>query len=211
MSRVLIYRWIVFLLAVGYVIRQLIFTADYSEPGGAFRYLTHWALILSCFSASRMLAVTVGRSERDWTILVWVTAVANALVVFLYWRLYFQDPILVNNGEAPVWYAEYYIHLLGPILQWIDALFIFRGFRKVPGILAGMAALIMGYVAWIELFVSPMNDTPVGKVTSGLPYPFLNNMEFAERVGFYGSTAAMALMFFALFWAASWGLNRLRA
>jgi hypothetical protein len=56
-----------------------------------------------------------------------VAAVLNAMVVFLYWRLYFEDSSLVNGGNPPVWHQEYYLHLAGPILQWIDAVFILGG------------------------------------------------------------------------------------
>lgn len=197
-----VFRWIVFALAAFYVLRQFVFSADYSEPGGPFRYLTHWALLMSFATASRMLAVTEGRSERDWGMLVGVTAVSNALVVFLYWRLFLEDPALVNNG-TPIWWVEYYIHLAGPLLQWIDALFIFGAFRHVWSALAGLAVIVASYIGWMELFVGPFNARPIGSVTSGLPYPFLNNMEPAARAGFYGSTAGSVVLFLLVFWGAS--------
>lgn len=194
-----IFRWIVFALAAFYCLRQFVFTADYSAPGGPFRYLTHWALLLSFASASRMLAVTEGRSDRDWGMLVGVTAVTNAMVVFLYWRLFLEDPALVNNG-TPVWYTEYYLHLLGPILQWIDALFVYGAFRHLRQSFAGLTGVVGGYIAWMELFVGPFNERPIGSVTSGLPYPFLNSMEPSARAGFYVTTSVTVLVFLGLFW-----------
>lgn len=198
-----VYRWIVFLLAAGYVIRHLWFTADYSMAGGPFRFLTFWAMLLSFFSASRMLAITEYRTERDWSILVDITVVANALVVLLYWRLWFTDPSLVNATGGSAWYDEYYFHLLGPVLQWIDALFIFGAFRKPLAAIAGVFAFIVAYVAWIELFVGPLNNFPNGNVTSGLPYPFLNSMVLDDRVGFYVTTSVSGLVLFTVFWAAT--------
>ena len=194
-----VFRWAIFLIAAFYVLRQFIFTADYSGAGGPFRYLTHWGLLLTFFTASRMLAVTEHRSTRDWGVLVGVTAVTNALVVFLYWRLFLIDPALVNNG-APTWWVEYYIHLLGPLLQWIDAIFIFGAFRHFWKALAGLVVVVLGYIAWIELFVGPTNDLPQGSVTNGLPYPLLNNMVLDDRIGFYATTSATVLVFLVVFW-----------
>jgi len=195
-----VFRWLVFLLAAGYVIRHLIFTADYSLPGGPFRHLTFWGLMFSFAAASRMLALTEGRTHRDWSTLVGVTAVINLLVVFLYWRLWFTDPALVNSGGPNLWYDEYYLHLLGPALQWFDALFVFGAFRRVLPALGGLAPAVLGYVAWIELFVGRFNDFPRGSVTAGLPYPFLNDMEIVARAGFYGTTSVTALAFLGGFW-----------
>ncbi|MEM0948345.1 MAG: hypothetical protein AAGK37_13120 [Pseudomonadota bacterium] len=205
---VLVYRWIVFLLAAGFALRQLVFSADYSDPGGPFRYLTIWALMLSFFSASRMLALTERRSTRDWPELVAVTAVLNALVVLVYWRLWFEDPALVNSGGPLPWWLDYYLHGLGPLLQWIDALFIRGGFRRPLRAVPWLLGLTLLYVTWAEAFVGRFNDTPVGLVTDGLPYPFLNSMEFAERLMFYATTGATGLGFLALFSAVAWALRR---
>ena len=48
---VTLYRWAVFLLAGFYLIWMLLIDADYSNPGGPFRFLTIWALLLSFFVA----------------------------------------------------------------------------------------------------------------------------------------------------------------
>jgi hypothetical protein len=203
-----VFRWLVFLLAAIYVLRQFWFTADYTPPGGPFKYLTHWALLLSLFSSIAMLALSFGQRHRDWGTLVAVTAVTNALVVMLYWRLWFTDPKLVNSNGPIVWYVEYYLHLSGPILQWVDALFVFGAFRRIVPALGALLTVIIGYVGWIELFVAPTNSSPVGSVTSGLPYPFLNSMVWDERLGFYLTTAVTGLIFLALFWGLSWAARK---
>lgn len=203
-----IFRWIVFALAAGYFLRHVWFTADYSAPGGPFRYLTFWALCMSTLAAGAMLSISEGSSRRNWSTYVAATAVANALVVLLYWRLWFTDPALVNNNGPIVWYDEYYFHLLGPVLQWIDALFIFGAVRRVVPAFAAVMATVVGYVAWIELFVGPYNDFPAGSVTDGLPYPFLNSMVFDERVGFYVTTGISGIVFLALLLTVSWLTRR---
>ncbi|OSP54451.1 androgen-induced gene 1 family protein [Pseudoruegeria sp. SK021] len=132
-----------------------------------------------------------------------VVAVLNALVVASYWRLYFTDPALVNGDTQIAGYREYYLHLAGPVLQWIDVLFLKRAFRFPLCTAVWLGALVVIYVLWAEVLVAPLNLTPVGTVTSGLPYPFLNDMPLAARLRFYGLTYASGVVFVGLFWAAA--------
>ena len=192
------YRWIVFLLAAGYCLHQ-IFLGSWSGPGGPFRYLTIWALFLSFYSASRMLALSEHQITRRHEVTAMCAAVLNVMVVFLYWRLYFTDPSLVNGNGQIIWYLEYYLHGLGPVLQIIDALFIACVFRRVWRAAIPLLLIIGAYVAWAELFVQRFNDKPLGSVTSGLPYPFLNSMEWADRAGFYAVNAGTAIGLLVVF------------
>lgn len=196
---VLVYRWAVFVLAAGYALYILI-TSDYGAPGGPFRFLTNWALLLSFFCASRVLAYSEGRSDRRWDAVISATAVINAMVVFLYWRLYFADPTSVTrDGVLLSLWLELYLHLAGPALMWIDALFVHRSFRRVLPSLAVLLSIVILYLLWAELGVGPLNDTPIGTATSGLPYPFLNNLEPAARMQFYGVNVAVAVVLMAVF------------
>lgn len=190
---VMIYRWVTFLLAGGYCLYQVM-TADYGSPGGPFRFLTIWALFLSFYSASRMLALSERRITRNHHRTAMVAAVLNVMVVFLYWRLFFADPALVNGNGDIVWHQQYYLHLLGPLLQICDALFIARVFRKPLRAVPPLVGLVLAYIIWAEGFVGPQNDAPLGTVTSGLPYPFLNSLELADRLGFYGTNIVVALV-----------------
>lgn len=209
MRLVLIYRWVVFLLAAGYCLRTLFF-GSFDGFGGPFRYLTIWALFMSFFAASRMIALEEGRTTRRWDAFVATTAVVNAMVVILYWRLYFADPASVTrDGQLGEWWLEMYMHALGPALQWIDATFIHRAFRKLWKTLGLLAGVIAGYVVWVEAAVRPMNDSPVGVVTSGLPYPFLNDLALAGRATFYGVNFGVAVVVLAGFAAVSFAVRRL--
>ncbi len=203
------YRWAVFLLAGFYVIWMLVLDADYSAPGGPFRFLTIWALLLSFLCASRMMAIVEGRSENDWPALVAVTAVLNFMVVFLYWRLYLANPDSVTGSAGPPepW-IQYYIHALGPALQWGDMLFIHRNVRQFRIALAALLGIVVAYVLWAELVVQPLNDVPKGSVTSGLPYPFLNSLEPAGRAIFYAQTALSAVVVLLVVFALSRLLRR---
>jgi len=186
-------------MAGGYAVYR-IFNADYSSPGGEFRYLTIWALLLSFFSASQLLALSQHRSNRRWDVVVMCTSVLNAMVVFMYWKLFFIDPALVNGNGDIVWHQQYYLHMVGPALQIIDALFFARAFHKAYRAVPLLIGIIALYVAWAELFVQRLNESPVGSVTSGLPYPFLNSMDFSGRAIFYATNAATGVVLLAVFW-----------
>ena len=189
---VLGFRWIVFLLAAGYSLYQIA-TSGYEHFGGPFRFLTIWALLMSFYSASRMLALSEHRITRPHQVTAIVAAVLNIMVVYLYWKLWFTDPALVNNGGQIVWHQEYYLHGLGPALQIIDALFIGRVFTRTWRAAVPLVCIIAIYVAWTELVVQRFSQSSPGSVTSGLPYPFLNSMEWGERAGFYGLNLGVAL------------------
>lgn len=205
---VLIYRWFVFLLAGFYAV-YMITTSSYAGPGGPFRYLTIWALILSFFCASRVLAYSERRSDHRWDPIIAATAVLNAMVVFLYWRLFFADPASVTrNGELGIWWKEYYLHGLGPLLMWLDAVIINRPFRRYFASAGTLVGVVVAYLTWAELFVQRFNDAPRGTVTSGLPYPFLNSLEFGARLNFYGVNIATALVLLGVFFVIGWTMTR---
>lgn len=204
----LIFRWIAFLLAAGYCLRTLIF-GGWDAFGGPFRFLTIWALFCSFFSFSRMMAIEEGRSDRRWDGFVSMTAVINTMVVFLYWRIYFADPTsLRTSGELGLWYLEYYLHGLGPFLQVIDTIFIHRSYRRLKATAAWLVAVIVLYLSWAELVVRPHNDSPVGSVTSGLPYPFLNNLELSDRMVFYATNLVTAIVLLLIYAGITWVVRR---
>ena len=155
------------------------------------------------------MALEEGRSTRRWDGFVGMTAVINAMVVFLYWRLFFADPTSVtSDGELGQFYLEMYLHGLGPALQIIDAIFVHRSYRKLLPAMAWLFGVIAAYVAWAELVVGPMNASPIGSVTTGLPYPFLNNLEPSGRAVFYGSNFAIGLVLLLVFASAAWLIRR---
>lgn len=202
------FRWIVFGLAAFYCLRTIIFS-DFGSFGGPFRYLTIWALFCSFFAASRMMALEEGRSEKRWDGFVAMTAVINTMVVFLYWRLFLADPASVTrDGELNQFYLEMYLHGLGPALQIIDSLFVHRSHRRLKAGLAWFLGLIVTYILWAEFLVGPMNERPVGTVTSGLPYPFMNNLELPERLIFYGSNVLIGVIVLLVYAGIAWLIRR---
>lgn len=201
---IIAYRWLVFGAAAFYSV-YMIGWSSYDQAGGPFRFLTIWALLLSFFCASRVLAFSERRTTRRWDSLIAATCVINFMVVFLFWRLYFNDPTSVTrNRELSVWWREYYLHAVGPVLMWIDAFLINRPFRRFIPALAILLAIAISYFLWAELVVSPLATSPVGTVTTGLPYPFLNDLELDGRIRFYavnaGLAAGLLLVFFGIGW-----------
>lgn len=202
---VLIYRAIVFALVLGYWIYQFNQMLDQTKGfGWQFRYLTIWALTASLLSALAVLRLSLGRTDHRPETLAGVAAVMNGMVVYLYWRLFLADPANVNDGSPILWWQEYYLHGLGPLLQWIDAFVILGVFRRPWQVIGVLALVVLAYVGWSELVVQPANARPVGSVTNGLPYPFLNNLEFPGRVRFYLVSFASALLLVGV----GWGLGR---
>lgn len=217
-TKTVLFRWVVVLLAM-FFSAQMFFIIDYSLFGWQFRYLTIWGLTLSLISGIWMLQLSRGATSTRPDALVAMTFVINGLVVFLYWRIYFQDPALVNGGNEIVWYREYYVHLMGPVLQWIDALFIYGAFRRLVRPLIATFAAVTAYTAWIEIFLRNFSSRPEGSITSGLPYPFLNDMTFFSnpdlpaamtRFGFYINTFVLTLVFFITGLVLAWVIRRAR-
>ena len=198
---------IAFFLALGYWIYQF-FRADLSLFGIHFRLMTYWGLSLAVavhFLHWRGRRSGAPSRHHGFTTMA---VVVNLLVVFLYWRLYFIDPKLVNGDGIPVWHQEYYLHLVGPCLLVIDGVWLARAFRQIWRGVATTIGICIIYTIWVEGAVRPLNTSPQGSVTTGLPYPFLNDMALDERLVFYAQTMLTALMFYGICWLVGQGWKR---
>ena len=202
------YRLFVAVLAVLYSI-DVARSADYAAFGAQFRYLTIWALTGNTLAALAMLVPRWGRADGRGDTALSVLAIIDALVVISYWRLFLIDPSLVNGDNDPKPYREYYLHAVGPALFWIDFFWLKLGFRRMLRPLLGLAIAVAAYIAWAELLVGPLNPEPVGSITSGLPYPFLNDMTPPERARFYGITFACGAVLVPVFRGLGWVCRQL--
>ncbi|NOX41736.1 MAG: hypothetical protein GXP05_14905 [Alphaproteobacteria bacterium] len=204
------FRWLVFLLALGFWI-DLFFTTDYSTFGWQFRYLTNWGLTANVLVAWFMLRVSLGRSDKTYNSFVSASVVLGAIIAFMYWKLFFIDPKLINGDNILPWYQEYYLHGGTQILMMFDAFFILGAFRRVWATLATSLVIFFSYIAWTEFVVQPMNNLPLGSATSGFPYPFLNDMAQGQRLGFYVTTIASAILFLGIGVAIARALDKIYA
>ena len=210
----LYFRGVCFTSATLYWFYQF-YVANYNGFGIQFRYLTIWGLTGNMIVTGLLFRQTLAKQNEKYFAVVSATCVLNALVMFLYWRLYFIDPKLVNYSGSIVWFQEYYLHLLGPLFLFVDSMMINRSFRQFKiGII--LALLIsFSYVAWTEIVTGPFNNTPVGSKATGLPYPFLNDMVLADRLVFYAISIVTGIFFYFLFWFIDrvclsyfWGLSK---
>ena len=128
--KVLIYfRGSCFTIATLYWFYQF-HVANYNGFGIHFRYLTIWGLTGNVIVTGLLLRQTLTEQTEKYFAAVSSVCVLNVLVVFLYWRLYFIDPKLVNYSGNIVWFQEYYLHLLGPLFLFLDSLLVNRSFRQ---------------------------------------------------------------------------------
>ncbi len=209
-SGVKLYRWAVFLIAAFYFCHAFTDLAP-EKIGWQFRHLTNWAMSMSTLSAYFMLQRSLGRDTKRHEVWASATVILNIMVVFLYWKIYLTDPTqFYVDGVAtiPFW-KQYYLHLAGPILQLIDAFFILGVFRPVRKILTLTVSVNLLYIVWIESIVRPYNAEPLGSVTSGLPYRFLNSLEFSDRVMFYLQNTLVAIVLVLVCWGIAQGLRKI--
>ncbi|WP_069300378.1 hypothetical protein [Neptunicoccus sediminis] len=204
-----LYRTIVFLLAAFYWL-ELFRHIDPAAFGWQFRFLTIWTLTANLIVAAQMLRLSLGRSTARWESFVSLVVVMNMAVLVQYWRLYFLDPANVTTGDGPVWWKEYYLHLGGAVLMWIDAFFLLGVFSRLRPVFVAVLVLGVAYPLWLELFVHPLNDAPVGTVTAGLPYPFLNDLELGGRLMFYAFVTAANIVFVFVGWGLARGVAAIR-
>ena len=118
---ILRYRLLCLLLSVGFFTYQFMI-ANYENFGIQFRYLTIWGLTGATISSYLLYRSKRNNLPEAYHAFVSAVAVLNAMVVFLYWRLYFIDPSLVNSSDSIIWFQEYYLHAVGPLLLILDAL-----------------------------------------------------------------------------------------
>jgi len=204
-DRTTVFRSIVFLLALGYWIYQFFRIESWSDYGWQFRYLTIWTLTANAIVAGQMLRLSLRQSTNEIPAFVSFTVVMNISVVVNYWRLYLADPAnFYPEGESLDWWQEYYLHVLGPLLMWIDAFFIHGVFRRLKRIFLYAFVFGLSYPLWIEWIVAPLNNEPAGTVTNGLPYEFLNDMVISERLVFYSAIIISNIVFILI----GWGISR---
>ena len=153
--------------------------------GKQFRYFTLWSLLAN-FIAILFLSLSKSFRIFDQTKpFIAISSMMGLFTIILYWGLYFIDPNLVNYGDDQLdFFREIYLHFIGPALLFFDALVLKKTFTHFKKIVPYAFFINFGYFGWLELLVGPNSDFPVGKITSGLPYPFMNDMLLEHRLIF---------------------------
>ena len=153
--------------------------------GKQFRYFTLWSLLAN-FIAILFLSLSKSFRIFDQTKpFIAISSMMGLFTIILYWGLYFIDPNLVNYGDDQLdFFREIYLHFIGPAFLFFDALVLKKTFTHFKKIVSYAFIINFGYFGWLELLVGPNSDFPVGKITSGLPYPFMNDMLLEHRLIF---------------------------
>jgi hypothetical protein len=185
---VLGYRVCTFALALGYFIEML------TRQGlTVLHYLTIWGLVCSILSAGLMIFQMYSPKNVKYHFFPGATFCVNIVVMVLYWQLYFQDPHLLYGDSPPLpWYRDDYLHFVGPMLQCIDAAFIYKAFE------AQKLQSLFTYYGISGSYVI-MSET-----VFHLPYPFMLSLSFYERVLFYQKGLLVGTLGFILGNLLSW-------
>ena len=96
----LYFRGFCFGIAILYWFYQF-YVANYKGFGLQFRYLTIWGLTGNVIVTGILVRRTFYEQKEDHFAIVSAVCVLNVLVVFLYWRLYFIDPVSYTHLTLP--------------------------------------------------------------------------------------------------------------
>lgn len=200
-----VWRLGVLLLAAGFWAHQFALQ-DLAVFGWQFRYLTVWALTLGLVAGAltfrSSLAPGAGASDS----LLLVAAALAGMQAILYWAIRLEDPEALRAAGAaggPLGVA--YLHVVMPVLVWVETVFLSKAARGALAAACWLIVTLAAYMLWIEAAVAPLNVTPAGLVTAGLPYPFLNEMTQGARGMLYLQAAILGLVLLAL---ARWAAGR---
>jgi hypothetical protein len=179
-----VYRWGVLVLA-SVVWMRCFGEARMAEFGWQFRLLEVWAVSATALSTAFMVRLSMGWSRSPHTPFVGAVAAVNVVVVALHLGQLSPAP-----ATSPGWHALSLLLVL-PLLQIADALFVLGAFKRLRRAMAWVVAIAATYVAWVEMAVRPLNASSEGR--GGLPYPILDTMPLADRLGFYVAMTGLAL------------------
>ena len=153
--------------------------------GKQFRYFTLWSLLANFMAILFLSLSKIFRIFDQTKPFIAISSMMGLFTIILYWGLYFIDPNLVNYGDDQLdFFREIYLHFIGPALLFFDAFVLKKTFTHFKKIVPYAFIINFGYFGWLELLVGPNSDFPVGKITSGLPYPFMNDMLLEHRLIF---------------------------
>ena len=181
----LAFRALAFSLAAGFWLHYV--GSRSFDASGGWRYLTNWGLTLNLLVASWALAGCALRPLRGRNPLLPAALTVSSTVVILYWSLYLISPSLVNGNGGLPWFSELYMHLGTTLFVYAEAIWLNPAPANNKSALGPVACVGVAYIAWVELVVSAVNDSPCGLHTPvcGYPYPFLNDFSALTRGTFY--------------------------
>ena len=186
----LIFRSAAFILTLYFFITNIIlgfYIIEAGDWGGGLKFLTNWNLLLNFIIASCALLNERNPEFVSHYLLLPASMVLNVLVFLLYWIIKLFGGF--GAGEAGWTIIEvlkdYYMHFGTSVFLFVEVLFYSKAFTYFRNEFAVFVAIFIGYISWMELFLSANNDEPCGSLTCGFPYLFLNDLNNFGRIIFY--------------------------
>ena len=157
--------------------------------GGGLKYLTNWVLTLNLIVAFDAIIFEVTRKVKLFNSIISATIAMNIVVIALYWGMRSVDETLldVNTEKWTLlqWIWDSYLHWGMALIVLIEAIIFNSIYDKLIRAYTVLIVIFLGYIFWIETFVSQYNTDPCGSINCGFPYPFLNDLNISERTIFY--------------------------
>ncbi len=186
----LIFRSIAFLLTLYFFITNIVlgfYILEAGDWGGGLKFLTNWNLLLNFIITCCALLNERNPEFVSHYVLLPASMVLNVLVFLLYWIIKLLGGF--GAGEAGWTIVEvlkdYYMHFGTSVFLFVEVLFYSKAFTYFKNEFAVFVAIFIGYISWMELFLSANNDEPCGSLTCGFPYLFLNDLDNFGRIIFY--------------------------
>lgn len=155
-----------------------------------FVYLTNWIMTLNIGLAVHALIPSQINFLQFLQRTYLSIASLNIFIVVLYWGLRVADPSFlgVDTTEWSIfyWVWDIYLHLVMMIFVLIEVLLLSTRRSPIMSAYAGLVLVFIGYIIYLEIYVSQVFNTPCGSLGCGFPYPFLNELDYSGRTKFYG-------------------------
>ena len=176
-------------LGIGEDLYILSSSGEIKNWGGGLRYLTNWVLTLNLIIAINAIILEFNKKFSLLNFIYIPTLSMNLVIIVLYWGMRSVDKTLldIDNSDWSIFQIawDYYLHWGMSIIVFTEAIFFSNKTSKLKIEYITLMSVFLGYIFWIEIFISKFNQYPCGKISCGFPYPFLNEYSNKERIIFY--------------------------
>ena len=173
-----------------------------SFGGEKFVYLTNWVMTLNIGLAAHALISSQINFLKIFHSTYLPIASLNIFIVILYWGLRAADPSFlgVDTTEWSIfyWVWDIYLHLGMTIFVLIEVLLLSTRRSPIMSAYVCLVLVFIGYIIYLEIYVSQVFNTPCGSLGCGFPYPFLNELDYSGRAKFYGGVFLLGSCIFVV-------------
>lgn len=184
--------WGLYLCGAGLVESILLPLPAHLIKGGVWQFLTNTSLLVTCLCMFCIISIGVGKALRIKCESIWTTVNIleilccnlEFIVTVTYWSIILLCPGMLNGKSFAVsWTLDLKIHLLPYVFLLVDVLLL-RNNQDVSSTSFtesfGLSVIFLGlYWSLIEINTSILNRDNLTR----FPYPFLNNINFMQRIG----------------------------